>query len=743
MKHLSKYIATALACLSGAATMTGCQDDVDAPEMKVPVSSLEANTTILDLKTAYWNDDANYIDTIKLNAAGEHIIIAGRVISDDQAGNIYKNLVIQDATAALTISINKNSLYNTYRVGQEVIIDVTDMYIGKYSSLQQLGFPDYSGSYGWQATFMPYEFFSAHAQLNGLPEPTSIDTLTTTIAALQTTPEGLRKMQSQLVRLNNVHFEDGGKANFCTAYKVNTNRNLVDGDGNTIVVRTSGYANFWSTPMPAESGDVVGILSYNGSGTSAKWQLLLRSTADLLNFGNPTLPKGTQERPYDVNEAIAIEQTGAGTSAWVKGYIVGAVKGEVTSVTSGDDIEWTAPTTMNNTLVIGQAKTTDNLANALVIALPQGSALRQYGNLRDNPDLLGREIMVYGTFAKFMDTYGITGNTGTANEFEIEGVTVEKPAEGLTSLNVTFDNVTSISQLQGWTKKELSGNKDWFFRDYNGNYFAEITAYKGTPGPDGFDAWLITPALNVSGMTTKVLSFKSCVGYTGEGTLEVYALTTNDPSTAVLTKLDANIPKPTGSWSEFVASGNISLDNFSGTVYIGFRYKASQGSGYTTYRVDDVVVGEKEGDQGGDTPGGDTPGGAGTADSPYTVADVFAINPPSIAVVETGKWVTGYIVGCVDTSGSIHYATEETAIFGGGQGVETNILLASTPDEKDYKKCVSVNLKVGSDARKNLNVKTNPSMVGKQVSVLGNIRKYVGLPGVAEVSEYAIGDKGK
>ena len=143
MKKLKFNIGlTALATLA----LFSCQDDVDAPGMQTPVATIQANTSIADLKAAYWDDEANYIDTIKLTADGNHVVIAGRVISSDAAGNIYKSLVIQDGTGALALSINKNSLYNEYRVGQEVVIDVTDMYIGKYSGLQQLGFPEYSAS---------------------------------------------------------------------------------------------------------------------------------------------------------------------------------------------------------------------------------------------------------------------------------------------------------------------------------------------------------------------------------------------------------------------------------------------------------------------------------------------------------------------------------------------------------------------------------------------------------------------
>lgn len=884
MKISKKYIGAGL-LLSALLGFTACQDSFDDPAFDAPVATITPNTTILQLKENYWNDASNYIDTVGLAADGKHVVIAGRVISDDKAGNIYKSLVIQDATAALAISIDRSSLYTDYRIGQEVVIDVTDMFIGKYSSLQQLGYPDYSGGYGWQATFMPYELFASHAQLNGFPEAAKIDTITTTIAALSNTAQGLREMQSQLVRFNNVHFEEGGQP-FCTAHQVNTNRTLVDQDGNSIIVRTSGYASFWSSAMPTESGDVVGILSYNGTGSSAKWQLLLRSLDDLMNFGNPTLPVGTDTNPYTVAEAVAIENGATTTAGWVKGFIVGAVKAEVTEVRSADDIEWTAPTEMNNTLVIGQAPDSRDLAQCLVVALPQGSAFRQVANLRDNAANLGKEIRVYGTLAKYMSTYGITGNRGTANEFKIEGVEVDGGAVAagngseqspynptqivakgtdasetgvwlkgyivgwvdnasqnyadenntrftvpatvatnvllattpdvtdyskcvcvnlpnsnniratinlvdnpanlgklvefkgsiikyfampgfkdvtearlvggstggdpagdttpVTSLNATFDGVTSIGQLPGWTLATPSGNKSWFFREYQSNSFAEVTAYNGTAGAGGFDAWLVTPALNVDGMAKKVLSFKSCVGYQGNGTLEVYALSSADPTTATKTKLSATIPQPTGSWSEFVASGEISLASFSGTIYIGFRYVAAAGSNYTTYRVDDVVAGESA-PSGGDTPnpGGDTPAeGAGSADQPYTVEQVIALKPTSTTVIKEGVWATGYIVGFVDTS-KASSASADNTVFGTTGAVASNLLIASSPDVKDLSKCVSVQLASGSDVRKALNLLDNPSMLGKQVSVKGNIRLYVGIPGVHSPSAYALGDKGK
>ena len=65
-------LAAVLAC--GA--LTSCQDDMDAPEMKVPVATLKPNTTIAEVKEAFWQDGDNYIASIGAKDNGEHYIIS-------------------------------------------------------------------------------------------------------------------------------------------------------------------------------------------------------------------------------------------------------------------------------------------------------------------------------------------------------------------------------------------------------------------------------------------------------------------------------------------------------------------------------------------------------------------------------------------------------------------------------------------------------------------------------------------
>ena len=441
MKNLKSYILVLAALFGGSVALTSCQDDFDEMHIDEPVATIKPNTTIYELKTMYWDDAVNYATKIGLwsesleqvlkeqDAActplpknyGDRIIIHGYVTTSDEAGNVFKSIVIQDETGSLAMSVNSYNLYLKYRRGQEVVLDVTDMYIGKYNGLQQLGMPEwYENGNAWETSFMGPEFFEAHVQLNGWPNVETIDTITVnSFDQLSSNPKGLRQWQSQIVRFNNVEFQNGGTQTFSTYHSSGVNQNILDVNGATLPVRTSGYSNFWNRTLPEGRGDVVAICSYYGT---TGWQLVLIDADGCMNFGNPTVSPGTKDNPYTVAEAVKLEADGTPADGWVSGYIVGAVGPEVETISSNNDIEWTSDVTLANTLVIGETPETKDLAQCLVISLPSGSKLRELGNLRENPGNYGKAISVKGTFAEYMGTYGVTDNRGAVDEFTIEGV---------------------------------------------------------------------------------------------------------------------------------------------------------------------------------------------------------------------------------------------------------------------------------------------------------------------------------
>ena len=120
MKRFNLFLNALLLLL----VAVGCNEDFDTPPMVVPHAEHQANMTIAEFKAKYWQDGRNFIDTCK-----DDTYIHGWVTSSDEEGNIYKHLYIQDETGGLGISIDANSICNTYRVGQEIVISMKDFWI--------------------------------------------------------------------------------------------------------------------------------------------------------------------------------------------------------------------------------------------------------------------------------------------------------------------------------------------------------------------------------------------------------------------------------------------------------------------------------------------------------------------------------------------------------------------------------------------------------------------------------------
>ncbi len=126
--------------------------------------------------------------------------------------------------------------------------------------------------------------------------------------------------------------------------------------------------------------------------------------------------------------------------------------------------------------------------------------------------------------------------------------------------------------------------------------------------------------------------------------------------------------------------------------------------------------------QGGGT---ETPAdGDGTKEKPYSVAQVIAKQDKSLA------WVKAYIVGSVSgnnvTEGMIWGASDKSST--------SNIVVATTPDEKDVTKCIPVQLTKG-DIRNGLNTKDNAGNIGKEVLLYGSLENYFGkTPGLKNVT---------
>lgn len=253
-----------------AAVLTGCERDYDAPPLDEPVyTGAPANITIADLKANSKNATQDKPETIN-----NDWILRAYISGNDESGNIYKQVIVQDETGAIPIQVDESNVSNFYRRGQEVFVNLKGLCVSVYGEQQQLGDPNGGSAYRLTMTD-----FKERVQKNGWPSADNVKP--EVITDISTVNLDVDRMTYRLVQLEGVHFENGGKNTFA---KVETKEygeeNLKDAHGNVIMVRTSSYASFAAEKLPVGTGTVVGILGrFKGT-----WQISIPARSDVFGF---------------------------------------------------------------------------------------------------------------------------------------------------------------------------------------------------------------------------------------------------------------------------------------------------------------------------------------------------------------------------------------------------------------------------------------------------------------------------
>lgn len=265
MKLIQKIYTLPLLVM--AVLMSSCERDYDAPPLNEPVyTGAQPNTTLAQLKEKYSAATAETPIVIT-----EDYVVKAYITGNDESGNIYKQIIVQDATAALPIQLDQGNVYTTYRRGQEVFINLKGMCVSVYGGEQQLGWPD---AYLYRMSFATFQEL---VKKNGWPYADNVKP--EVITDISVVNLDVSKMTYRLVQLEGVHFVNGGKNTFATTSGFGE-ETLKDAHGNTITVRTSNYASFAYETLPVGTGTVVGILGrFNGA-----WQLSIPAYSDVFGF---------------------------------------------------------------------------------------------------------------------------------------------------------------------------------------------------------------------------------------------------------------------------------------------------------------------------------------------------------------------------------------------------------------------------------------------------------------------------
>jgi hypothetical protein len=293
---------------------------------------------------------------------------------------------------------------------------------------------------------------------------------------------------------------------------------------------------------------------------------------------------GTANDPYNV--AAGIGQQSAEPIAWVHGYIVGAVKSGLSSVSGNSDINWSAPFDLATNVLIADDAACREISQCIIVNLPAGKPLRTQVNLQDNPDNLGKHLAVNGKLRKYFGQAGLRDSGGTEADFVLEGG-VTPPNPGTEIFSETFASGQGQFTIQDVVMpSELS----YIWQHAPSYSCMKASAFVGQAF--AAESWLISPAIDLSDVSAATLRFSQAVNYASPGDLSVMisANYSGDVATATWTALSLS-EWPGGSNWTFINS-TADLTSYVGqTVTIAFKY-TSTSSASATWEVKDFVVEE-------------------------------------------------------------------------------------------------------------------------------------------------------
>ena len=240
-----------------------CNKKFDEPPAYVP-PDIAPDLTIRDLKAMHTIGNIEQITVDKT--------IAGVVIADDESGQFYKTIVIQDSTGGISVKLDGYDLYTKYPVGRQVFIKLKGLYIGDYNRLIEIGGGvDNLGSKPQVAGIASslFDSYIVKGTLNNVIEPKVVK-----VADLNDS------YQNTLIELDNFEFAAADTLKTFADTSLNSsavNFTIKSCDGENIILRNSSYADFAGYNLPNGNGNITAVYTVFGSTK----QLNIRDTSDV------------------------------------------------------------------------------------------------------------------------------------------------------------------------------------------------------------------------------------------------------------------------------------------------------------------------------------------------------------------------------------------------------------------------------------------------------------------------------
>lgn len=427
----NKLIKCCFGFIALLGTLISCVEDsqYDTPTIKNPNCdnpNLVATTTLEVIKRL-----ASESMSVPIHRFTSDDIIEGYVVSSDKAGNIFKQVYIQDKPEnprfAVVIKIDEYDTNVKFQVGSKIFVKLKGLAVtNNYGSIE-IGIGN-----GSDIENIPSEIVRKQI-LNACVPIATIVPKKLLIAQLS------KEYLGMLVEIENIRLKksDEGFSYAGTTYS-GYSRNFETVDNNcflngSIILRTSKYADFALTPIPKGQGSIVAILSeYSGT-----YQLFIRNTNDV-KLNNPVcvapLPvtlidenfeKYSLDNGYTVSGQYPLALTGwtnystAGTVKWVLDKLStnAFAMFQALSSPTGDYIGWLITPQINMDLQINESLTFN--IQKLTVAGSQTELELVYSSNWDGTEL-GINTATWNTLPL---TYPAATSTNTLNTFNLSQIT--------------------------------------------------------------------------------------------------------------------------------------------------------------------------------------------------------------------------------------------------------------------------------------------------------------------------------
>lgn len=272
----TRYMFLAIAITSMG--LTACMDkDWEAPQFDEPLygnNSImkeegDKVITIGELKEKYSSLINASTDGVKEITDDWQLQVV--VNGNDEGGNLYKQISVQDPTGAIIVGINASNLYPYMPVGQQLLINLKGLHIGGYRKQAQIG-ALYNGSIGRMDT----DVWEQHVRLLKKGE---IEAKVDTVDFDENADKYI--LSGRIVKLSGVTISGEGTQVLApedgsVTLSSNCANRLINGKS-SLVLRTSSYSKFANRAIPKGKADVYGVCTrYNNT-----WQILMRTESDL------------------------------------------------------------------------------------------------------------------------------------------------------------------------------------------------------------------------------------------------------------------------------------------------------------------------------------------------------------------------------------------------------------------------------------------------------------------------------